>query len=240
MMHPLKPIALLGMAALLGHGCNMNCLQGTGTVAERTVQVGAFEAIEVDGAMEVAIERGPEQAVTVIAQPNLIPLLDTVAKGGTWRINTSQCWHSSGPFKVHIITPAPLTSIKVGGSGDVACADVFSSEGVKLSVAGSGSIIIDGINTKVLDGAISGSGSITLRSGTCAKLGARISGSGELHARELAANEADVKISGSGDASITAISKLAAKVSGSGQVRYAGKPDVDSKVSGSGSVTPLQ
>lgn len=239
-MHPLKPIALLSLAALFGQGCNVNCTIGTGTVQEQTVRVGPFDAIEVDGAMEVAIERGPEQVITVIAQPNLVPLLDTVAKGGTWRISTSQCWHSSGPFKVHITTPAALTAIKVGGSGDVACADVFSSEGVKLAVAGSGSIIIDGINTRMLDADLSGSGSITVRSGTCAKLRTSISGSGELHARELAANEAEVKISGSGDAAITAISKLAAKVSGSGQVRYAGKPDVDSKVSGSGSVTPLQ
>lgn len=229
---------LASMAALLITGCQMDCVDGHGTVEQRTVDVAAFTGIEVGGAISVVIEKGATQSVTVSGQPNLIDLIGTEVKGGIWKIRSPKCWSSGDPLTVYIITPSQLASIDVGGSGDVTSADVFGTGRTKLAVHGSGSITLEGINEKELDTSISGSGRIAL-GGTCAKFKCNISGSGRLTGAGLVANEASVKISGSGRVELTAISKLSAKISGSGTVLYGGQPAVESKISGSGSVSPL-
>lgn len=235
----MKQLFLLVLTCALAVACQLNCITGTAPVEERTVHVPPFTAIEVDGAMEVVVEKGVEQEVKVSAPADLIALLDTSVSRGLWHVRTTECWRSNEGFTIHIITPAALSSMEVKGSGDIRTVDVFGSGRTRLSAKGSGSITVDGINEKQLETSISGSGSITVR-GTCASLSSSVSGSGDLHARDLVANEAEVKISGSGNAELTAISKLAAKVSGSGTVRYAGKPEVSSKISGSGSVIPVE
>ena len=235
----MKILALAAAMALFATRCEMNCIKGSGPVQERNVEVATFTGIEVDGSIQVTIEKGPEQKITVSAQPELIALLNTDVKGNVWNIRTSQCWSSDAEYTIHIVTPSLLNSIDVHGSSDVRSDDVFDTGSTELSTGGSGSITVSGINGKKLDLAISGSGTITIR-GTCSELNASLSGSGDLNGKELTANEADLKVSGSGSATITAISKLIANVSGSGEIRYGGKPNVESSISGSGSVSPLE
>ncbi|MBZ0205516.1 MAG: DUF2807 domain-containing protein [Flavobacteriales bacterium] len=235
----MKTLALLALTTLLTTGCTMNCVQGSGPVEERTLEIASFSGIEVGGSIQVTLEKGSEQKITVTAQPVLLDLLNTEVKSDVWRIRTSKCWSSDSEFTVHIVTPSLINSIEVNGSADVGTADVFGSGNTRLSTSGSGTITVAGINERKLDLSISGSGAITVR-GTCSELSATLSGSGDLIGEELTANEAVLKVSGSGSATITAISKLDAKVSGSGTVRYGGMPNVSSKVSGSGSVSPLQ
>ncbi len=235
----MKTLAYFTLVALLATGCDMNCIQGEGTVEERVLEMPSFTGIEVGGSMQVTIEKGTPQQITVSAQPNLLDLLNTEVKGDVWRIRTSQCWTSGADFKVHIITPSLINSVEAQGSADVHTQDVFGTGSVKLSTEGSSTITVAGINEKKVDLDISGSGAITIH-GTCGELNASLSGSGDLYGQNLTANEASVKVSGSGSATFTAISKLDAQVSGSGTVRYGGKPNVNSKISGSGSVAPLE
>jgi hypothetical protein len=207
-------------------------------VEERTLDIPAFSAISVDGAMHVTVEKGDVQKVTVTAQRDLFALLDTTVHGDVWEISTSKCWTSSSDINVRITTPTPLSSIEVTGSAEVNTTNVFGTDDTGLSVSGSGSIAVADINAKHLDLDIAGSGTITVR-GTCANLEGNISGSGGLQAVDLAANAVRLSISGSGDAMVKAITSLDAEVSGSGTIRYAGKPQVNSQISGSGSVSPL-
>lgn len=235
----MKTFVLAAVLALLATGCNMNCIKGSGPVEERNFVIAPFTGIEVGGSIRVNIEKGPEQKITVSAQPELLALLNTEVQGDVWRIRTSKCWSSDAEFSVHIVTPSLLNHIEVHGSSDVTTDDVFGTGHTELSTAGSGSISVSGINEKELDLAISGSGAITIQ-GTCSELDASLSGSGDLHGKNLTANEVDLKVSGSGSAAIIAISKLDAEVSGSGTVRYGGKPIVHSSISGSGSVSPFE
>lgn len=217
----------------------MNCITGEGPVETRVLDITSFTGVEAGGAMQVLIEKGAEQRITVRAQSNLIDLLNTEVSSGTWRIRTSSCYSSDAEFSVHIITPAVIDDVEAHGSADITASGVFGPGSTELSCSGSSTITVNGINAKDLDVDISGSGAITLK-GTCGSLEASLSGSGDLHAEELTANEAEVKVSGSGKAALVAISKLEAKVSGSGMVRYGGNPNVSSQVSGSGTVAPLE
>lgn len=235
----MKTISIIALATLLLSSCDVNCITGEGPVEERVLEIASFTGIEAGGSMQVLVEKGTEQRITVRAQPNLIDLVNTEVKGNTWRIRTSSCFQTDSEFTVHIITPSLINDVEAHGSADIVARHVFGAGSTELSASGSSTITVAGINEKELDVDISGSGAITIN-GTCSKLEASLSGSGDLHAQELTANEADVEVSGSGKATLVAISKLNAKISGSGAVRYGGNPNVSSSVSGSGSVTPLE
>jgi hypothetical protein len=228
------PIALI---TLFASACSLDCEFGKGPVQQQELKVASFTKIKVEGAIDVTVEKGDSQRVTVEGEANLIPLIKTGVNGDTWRIGTSKCYSSTQGLTIHIVTPN-LASVDVEGSGNVRAADVFGTGPVHFSCQGSGGITVDGINTQELKIDVEGSGSVSIK-GTCSVLDADLEGSGELHAKDLAANEAQVEVSGSGSATITAITKLDAKVQGSGEIRYAGKPEVNSKVEGSGSVVPL-
>lgn len=218
--------------------CNvMDCVSGTGIAHEKSFTIDPFEAIVVEGAMDVIVTKGDHQEVSIEGQSELIDLVNTKVTGGKWRITTSECYRTDAPFVVHIITPL-LTSITVEGSSNVHSADVFGSGTTALNTTGSGDIEVEGINETSLNIEVTGSGSIRVR-GTCTDLNGSLSGSGDLLAKDLTANVVKISVEGSGTATITAITTLEATVMGSGDVQYGGKPTVDAQVDGSGSVTPL-
>lgn len=234
----MKIIATGLLLALLVAGCRYTCVEATGPVEDRRMEIAPFQAVAVSGASTVTLEKGDVQQVVVSAQADVIDLLKTEVSGGVWDISTKQCWNSDHGIRVRIITPTPITSIQVTGSAEVDAGNVFSVERAKLTTSGSGSIRVAEVNAKELDLGISGSGSITVR-GTCTEMDGQLSGSGNLQAADLAANAVRLAVSGSGNATVKAISSLDADVSCSGEVRYSGKPQVKSTISGSGSVTPL-
>ena len=232
-----KTLSIL-MACSLISGCTMDCVVGTGASEQRTIEIAQFNSIEVEGAIDVTIEKGDTQRVVVEAPSELIPLLTTEVKGGKWTISTSKCWTSMGGFSVHITTPL-LHKIALEGSGSAITDDVFGAGDIELSTSGSGDITLNNVVAKKITLDSEGSGGVKI-SGTCAELTASMTGSGDLVAKDLTANTADISVEGSGNASITAITTLKAEVRGSGNIRYAGKPDVSSSVDGSGAVIPFE
>lgn len=235
------PIVIGIVTLLIGTStmsCNMmDCVSGTGASHQNTITMDPFDAIAVEGAIDVIVTKGDHQEVSIEGQSELIELVNTKVAGGKWHITTSKCYMTNAPFVVHVVTPM-LSSITVEGSSSVHSADVFGSGNTSLSTTGSGDIEVEGINEKTLNIEVTGSGSISVR-GTCTDLDGSLSGSGDLLAKELTANAAKLSVEGSGSATITAITSLEATVMGSGDVQYGGKPTVNAQVEGSGSVTPL-
>ncbi|MBK8581009.1 MAG: DUF2807 domain-containing protein [Flavobacteriales bacterium] len=234
----MKKSFLFLFAATAFAGCTSDCVVGTGQPELRNVAVAPFTSIEVEGAIDVVIEKGDSQLVVVEAPLALIPLLKTEVQNGIWTIATSTCWTSMNGFTIHITTPL-INKIQLEGSGSATAADVFGAGDIQLSTTGSGAITLKSVVAKKIAVESEGSGSITI-SGTCADLSASLSGSGDFNGKDLTANTADITTEGSGNASITAITTLNANVEGSGTIHYAGKPDVSSSVDGSGAVIPME
>ncbi len=214
-----------------------DCVTGTGNTIKKTLSIAEFNGIVVEGSIDVHIIKGNEQLVEVVGQPELIALMNTDVQHGVWKIGTDDCFNTSKEFAVYITTNL-LSSLATEGSGDIHSADVFGSGSSTFSVAGSGDIVVTGVNDKEVNAEIAGSGSITLN-GTCTEFEAGVVGSGDVHAQGLSANAVEASINGSGSVDITAISELKADVNGSGDVRYRGKPQVTSNVQGSGAVVPV-
>ena len=214
-----------------------DCVTGTGNTVRKTLTISEFNGISVEGSLDVHIVKGSAQLVEVVGQPELIALMTTDVEHGVWKIGTTGCFNTNKEFAVYITTNL-LSSLATEGSGDIHSADVFGSGRSTFSVAGSGDIVVTGVNDKEVNAEIAGSGSITLN-GTCTEFEAGVAGSGDVHAQGVSANTVEVSIDGSGGVDITAISELNVDVNGSGTVRYRGKPQVTSNVQGSGAVVPV-
>ena len=106
-----------------------------------------------------------------------------------------------------------------------------------LTLAGGGTIVVDGIKGESLKVALSGGGNLT-GSGTVTSLGVTLDGSGNVWFTRVAANDVHAVLSGSGNIFVTATKSLDASVPGSGTISYAGNPQAVTKsVTGSGAIT---
>ena len=214
--------------------------RGSGRSATETRQLPDFQAIALGGAMDLDVRQGAVQSVQVVADDNLLPLLETVVEGGSngptlqVRWKKGQSIYNSGKVQVSVTVPK-LLAVAVNGSGDVKI-DAFTTPSLQLAMSGSGSARLSQLSTEELSVRIAGSGDVT-GNGRATRLKVSIAGSGEVHLGELSADEVSIKIAGSGDAAVNAQKKLDVSIAGSGDVTYTGNAAVSMSTAGSGSVT---
>jgi hypothetical protein len=117
------------------------------------------------------------------------------------------------------------------GSVDI---DLSGPQLRRITVNGSGKLLLSDLRQERLSVAIRGSGSVT-GDGTVTDLDLRIEGSGHLHLAQLRAQDAHVSIAGSGTVAIAPTRSVSVRIEGSGRVRLHSRPsEVSSHVFGSG------
>jgi hypothetical protein len=209
-------------------------LTGSGSSATEARPVGEFQAISLRGSIDAEVRQGPT-AVSVTADDNLLPHLETVVEDGTlqvrWKSGTSL--RTRGKVQVNISTPR-LTSAASSGSGDVRI-DGFDTPSLKLALSGSGDAQLRALTTDELTVTISGSSDVK-GSGKARKVSIGIAGSGNVRLGDLKADDVKVSIAGSGDAEVNAAKALEVKIAGSGDVLYSGDAALTSRVAGSGTI----
>jgi hypothetical protein len=220
-------LALLlgGLAiALLAHfnafgGSSGPARNGSGTPASQVRDVAPFSSIELAGANTVVIRVGEKQSVVVMADENLLDRVTTEVQSGNLVIaNTPGNITTKSPMSVEVTLPA-LSA---------------------LTLSGSGTISVNGLQTESLEVALPGSGTIT-GSGTATRLDVMVSGSGTVQFTQVVADEAQVVLRGSGSIFVTASRSLNASLSGTGTIHYSGNPQhVTTSVTGTGSISRSQ
>ena len=220
---------------LVGDG--PNAVTGSGKEVSVARKVGAFSVLRLDSSVDVNAHQGAAQAVTVLADDNIEPLVETVVEGDTLvvRLKKGTSFRTNHKMLVDVTFTA-LSGSQQHGSGDLHI-DRLAGPRFESSIAGSGDLHIDSAQVGAFALSIAGSGDVTIGSGTADEARFGIDGSGDIDAHNFAARKVAVHISGSGDARVNATESLDARVAGSGDVTYAGHPhDVSRKVSGSGSI----
>ncbi|WP_299820429.1 head GIN domain-containing protein [uncultured Pontibacter sp.] len=225
------PAAFFALLCLSACDESGPCLSGEGDVEARTIDIGSFEGVKVQGSTKVYIQRGNRQKVEVKGQPNILDELETNVESGVWEIGFDRCLRNHETVEVYITVPE-LNLATVSGSGYIELEDRFRAREFEAAVSGSGDIK-GRVDAENLTARISGSGTIDL-AGAAREQDVRISGSGSYYAYDLRSERAEVNISGSGKAQVKASDKLDAGISGSGRVYYKGNPETNSTVSGSG------
>lgn len=202
-------------------------------------EMSPFSKIALRIGAKVYLEQGDKQSVRIVAEEETLEQIITEVKDRTLNIRfpTTNMFKKWNPGKIEIFISVPgVDELNVSGSGDI-ISEKINSRILDLMVSGSGNISIEDLTSEQVSTTVSGSGNIKIEDGGVAEtFKARISGSGNIDARGFEANNVDVLTSGSGSCSIISNGAIKAKISGSGNVYYGGNPSIDSSVSGSGSV----
>lgn len=210
----------------------------SGKVASESRSVAAFTGIALSLPGKVEVVQGSPASVTVEADDNLLPEIETVVEDGKLRIRFHRSLTVAGKPTLRVKVTAPsVESLAVAGSGDISAGRI-AGPALSISVGGSGDVSVADVQVEALRIAIAGSGDVKA-AGRAAELAAKISGSGDLGAGRLDARRATVAVAGSGDATLWARESLEVSIAGSGDVRYHGDPVVRKSVAGSGTVKRL-
>lgn len=189
-------------------------VEGSGVLQTQTRSVDPFVRIESNLGIDLKVEVGKTQSVTITFDDNLIDFIRTDSDGKTLIIETEESF--STRYNVQVVISVPQL-------------ELINSEG-------SGTIDVANLDSKKFRAIISGSGDL-VATGKVDLLEIEINGSGDVHTEEVVAREVTVSINGSGTAEVSAVEVLDAEINGSGDVLYVGKPDnVYSSVNGSGKI----
>ncbi|TRZ43485.1 head GIN domain-containing protein [Robertkochia solimangrovi] len=213
-------------------------VKGNGNVITADRVTEDYDGVSVAGSFDVELVAGSEGKLTIKAEENLIPHLETEVVGGILKINPEKGYNlvPSRGNKIFITVPVEeISKVSLAGSGDVVSKTTLKSKNLKASLAGSGDIklMLDATN---VEGSIAGSGDIQLE-GTTTNFECSIAGSGDVDAYGLKAENVEVSIAGSGNAKVYCDGNLKASLVGSGDLIYKGNPKKeDSKALGSGDI----
>jgi hypothetical protein len=203
--------------------------------------VSGFDAVRSEGSINVVVRQGAKEGVTVTADDNLLPLIETrvVAEGHgghalviDTRRGTSFSTHNNVTVTVDAVQ---LHAVSLSGSGDLRI-ESFKTPALAVDMSGSGDAHLGQIDTQDLAVSVSGSGDVD-GAGHAARLKIDIAGSGDVKLPLLQADDVKVGIAGSGDADVVANHEIDISIAGSGDVVYHGSGTlVSSSVVGSGDV----
>jgi hypothetical protein len=213
-------------------------VEGSGTPATEDREVGEVTEVRLVGGGNLIIKPGEIPGLTVTADDNILPLIETETAGRKLTLTLRDGYNIRTKTPItYTLTVSRLSKLSVSGSGH-ARVDHLKGDNLTVRVSGSGQALLNGVEYSALTVNLSGSGHVTV-SGTTDTLSIRTSGSGEIDAGALKAQTGDVQVSGSGNVTVWATDRLKLRMSGSGTVSYKGRPQIERKVTGSGRINAI-
>jgi Putative auto-transporter adhesin, head GIN domain len=236
-----KAIFMLAAAAALFVLPSCKKVIGDGPVQSEIRTISDFSGVKSSIAGKINYTIGPVFKVELIAQSNILDVLETSKDNGHLLIKVRNGVRIKNNEDIVVNISAPAADyLHLSGSGDLYVSGEINSANVDLDISGSGNIVVSNvIVTNNLKANISGSGGISVQTGKAKSEDLNISGSGHLTLDGVAAENVKARISGSGNLRVNASQSLDATISGSGSVLYLGHPLVSTNISGSGKVRPL-
>ena len=218
----MKPlVAALGALALVAAGCtdlgsDNTRITGSGVMSIEARDVGSFDRLAVEGSGEVFIEVGPATSLEIEAEDNVMAVLTTEIRNGRLVLSVEE-GNSLRNVEIPIyrITTPDLAGVSIAGSGDV---------------------VVDGVDTTEFTVDIAGSVYVQ-PTGSAGHISVSISGSGDYDGASLSAATAEVSIAGSGAVVVNATDALDVSIAGSGDVVYMGNPTLTQSIDGDGRVS---
>ncbi len=253
------PAIILAMTTLAACDMFIDCIDGNGNVETELRDAVPFTAIANETSFHVNYIQDDEYSITVEAESNILPYIETDITSGSLEIRTIRGVHCLNYTRHPVVTvtaphiseivsagsgdffsgPLSGTDVKIvnSGSGDITAGTITGTE-VSIVISGSGNVITDEIASTSMKATLSGSGDLTM-SGDAVTSRYVVSGSGTAFSRYFASDNATVTMSGSGSVYATVNDNLNAVISGSGNLYLLGDPDINLTRTGSGRVIHL-
>lgn len=214
-------------------------ISGNGNVITKNIETENYDAIQVEGSMDVELVNGTEGNIEITAEENIIDYIVITVKDNTLIIDTKDGVGFSTSKGIKVKVPfEELSRVTLNGSGDIETSGTIHSDNFKVELEGSGDITLD-LNTRSSEVSLDGSGDITL-TGKTYNLVCVLDGSGDIDTQSLKAQNVTATLDGSGDIGVYAGKSISATLDGSGDITYEGNPDkVNVSESGSGDIRKM-
>jgi hypothetical protein len=232
-------IAMVLMACGVGNiSFNRQIIDGSGKLASEERSVSDVERVSLTDIGSLEIIQGSEEGLTVEADDNILPYLQTRMRGRELVIEVQNGIQVQPDTPIrYTLRVKSLNQVSVSGAGNISAAELNTGD-LALKISGSGNVKIDQLTAEDLQVNTSGSGNFEL-AGEVQTQDITISGSGRYTAGDLASKSTDIRVSGSGDLIVWAADSLKISISGRGTVSYYGSPAVSQTITGSGEVKAL-
>jgi len=218
------------------YGPNAGRIKGSGNLVEKKREIGSFSKLRIEGPLDVQLNQGATETLSISAEDNIEPLIETRLDGDALVIalKGGAGFTTRKPPRL-MLGFRKLNAVQIKGSGDVSI-DQLKAEQFAVNISGSGDLDIGLLEARELSASISGSGDVHI-AGRAEQQNWSLSGSGDVSAASLSGRAAKAQLSGSGDLSLGVLEQLDANLSGSGDLSYAGRPKLTQKISGSGEIS---
>ena len=215
-----------------------NTVNGSGNIATKNYDINDFNGVTLAGFGDVYITQCETESLSVETDDNIFDQLDIRVRGDELTLGTKPNV-SIYPTRsiIYRLTVKDLNDITLAGSGNIYSESLQSNE-LKVTVAGSGDIEVESLIGNRLSINLSGSGNITIKQITVLSVDTSINGSGDI-TLDGKANKQTINVNGSGKyiAGDLETASASISISGSGNLTLWVKDELDIRVNGSGDVS---
>lgn len=193
-------IQILAITALIMLSLGAVAKKSTAVISENR-DLPAFSGIKLLSSADVFISQGDAQLVSVTADEDIMPFLETRVENGLLiiKVKKNKIYNVS-KLEVYITMPV-LERIENNGSGDVFVKETFNTDRLYLRIHGSGNLNGQ-FDAQGLELEVYGSGDVEI-SGIKQDLRLDLRGSGDVEVDDLLVETSTLSLTGSGDVELS-------------------------------------
>jgi hypothetical protein len=209
---------------------------GSGNVITEERTIADFDSISVSAGINLFIEQGDDEALTIEAEDNIVPRISTDVRNGRLEIRfkaaTLGGLNLRKPVNVYV-TAVDIDEIEVSSGADVET-DELKTDKLSLDLSsGSGADVIVDVND--LDISLSSGSNLKIK-GKATNQEVDLSSGVSYDAEDLESKITWLDVSSGSDATVWVTEKLDVSISSGGSVWYKGSPEIVSDISSGGSM----
>lgn len=223
-------------AIIAASGCSMSGT-GSGKVINQTKSAGGVNQVSLDGMGTLIIQQGNNESLTVEAEDNIAPHIQSNINGNKLEIKYDSNTPTPTKDVKFYLTVKDVNSVTISGAGKVETSGLKTNS-LTLSINGAGNGNMAGLDLNKLTINISGAGKLIM-AGKATEQTITISGAGEYSARDLQSTTTTLTINGAGKGTVNVSNILNAIINGGGEINYIGNPQINQQINGAGSVTKI-
>lgn len=197
-------------------------------VTDNRNNVKGFEAIEINGSMDVIYRQANTYQVSVRGPQKLVREVVTTVDNGQLKISYKKnrnIFFGSKSDDVTVVVSSPdLVGVFLKGSGDFKCAGHLDTDNMKVHLRGSGDMEFQSLICDNLQVTLEGSGDIEMKEVTARQSSFSLMGSGDLDVMQRQVDNTQVDLKGSGDIELKVVDcgSIESEIMGSGDISIEG------------------
>lgn len=192
--------------------------KASGKTVSVTRTFAAFDAVSINGAFDIEIQRAPVFQVTINADQRALEFINVGVSNEKLTVGMKKNYNLEGGIKI-IITLPKLDKVEFTGAGNIVINDIAGKKLELIAENSAGDFIISG---KTGDLKLKMDGAVTIDAG------------------KLLAQNVDIEADGAVSVKVNAQKNLVVKAAGASTIRYSGEPVIKQQLSGASSLEAIK